>query len=154
MRRMNDFNWPPADSSPLIPLEPWGNQLMVFNANQVSTEQWGGPKGCTPRLPPKIGFDKQLVPTETVLCMTDYKRRPKLFLSRADFEALTEYFPDVNKEMKRFDDMLKNKSPSEDRAKLQHDIYGRRGYAVQRSGYNGPHKDYIIKKGSIRYPKT
>eukprot|EP00922_Rhytidocystis_sp_ex-Travisia-forbesii_P006277 GHVS01009103.1.p1 GENE.GHVS01009103.1~~GHVS01009103.1.p1 ORF type:complete len:153 (-),score=13.41 GHVS01009103.1:109-567(-) len=152
---MNDPDWPPPDSSPLIPLEPWGTQLMVFNANQtIPIEQWTGPKGTTPRLPPKLGADRKLVPTETVVCLTDFKRRPKLYLSRADFEALASYLPEIQQQLEYFHDVLKNTPYGDDRAKMQHDMFGRRDYARQRGEYGGPHTAFIVKKGSIRYPKT
>lgn len=149
-RRMHDPNWPPLDSSPLIPLEPWGTQLLVFNANEVDfNSPW---KGSTPRLRPKVGPDNQLIPTRPVMCVADFKRKPKLYLGRADFETLVDYLPEIKREMYKFADQLEEKvSPEEQHWKEHKFAYGRRSYAVQRGRTRRTH---IVIKGGIRYPKT
>ncbi|KAF8821350.1 hypothetical protein IE077_002128 [Cardiosporidium cionae] len=151
-RRMNLPNWPPADASPLHPIEPWGKQFFVFNALKSqkfpSDRRWGQYQAA-----PLQEVDGTILPDETVLCVTDFARSPLMFLSHEDFTALVGYLPELKKHFEK----LKAEQSNEN--ELESIIYKSsrlhqpaRHYGMQRMP-GGNHTSYGMKRGTNRERK-
>ncbi|XP_952240.1 uncharacterized protein TA13390 [Theileria annulata] len=80
--RMKLGEWPPPNSSPLHPIEPWGKQLFVFNTTLNGNN-------------------------EALLCITDSTRKPLIYFYREDFQALKLYIEKIKEELERLESAAK-----------------------------------------------
>ncbi|CEM10233.1 unnamed protein product [Vitrella brassicaformis CCMP3155] len=153
-RRANYFTWPPPDSSPLHPIEPWGRQFFVFNAYEtIDLEDWEGPRGPYPLLPPKLEADGSMLAIHPVLCVSDFARRPLMYLSREDLDTVVAALPEFKRELQKFRERVESSphtfSAIWDQQKL---LMPKKTYTMQRMK-TGEHHSWGIIKGQIRYPK-
>ncbi|AFZ79373.1 hypothetical protein BEWA_022210 [Theileria equi strain WA] len=123
-KRLKIGNWPPPDSSPLHPIEPWGKQFFVFN-----TLQEGKP--------------------ETLLCVADHSRKPLMYLRREDFQVLASIFESIKGELDRLNNVPREPDGTFDMQRLEYD---RPRYAMQRMK-TGAHSSHTIMRSTHRAKK-
>eukprot|EP00386_Alphamonas_edax_P007716 GDKI01025641.1.p1 GENE.GDKI01025641.1~~GDKI01025641.1.p1 ORF type:complete len:181 (+),score=56.63 GDKI01025641.1:67-609(+) len=155
-KRMNYFTWPPDDCSTMHPIEPWGRQFFVFNAFEtVDPNTWGGPQGAYPQIPPKLGPDGNKIPTQTVLCVADFARRPLMYLTKDDLAVLAANLGEMKEELVRFREKMENEKEldKDEHYHMQRLLLPHRSYAMQRTK-KGEHASYGIAKGVFRERKT
>jgi hypothetical protein len=122
--------WPPPDASPVIPIEPWGKQLFAFNGvrnveivGDSRAPDWGSTRPRWWRedialslLKPGEDSNQVLVnettpeedlndpqnQTHTHLCVTDFRMRPLMYLSKEELETLVNNLAVVKEQMDEF----------------------------------------------------
>jgi len=138
-QRMQEENWPPPGCSPMHPIEPWGKQFAVFNAAEVA-----GPDSQKPRR----GVDGEPVRTRTVMCVMSPFRRPMMFLSRDDFEALAVNLPFIKKQLEVFAERKERDYPEDLRYEKQRALLPRTFFQkeaatpTQRAGFGQGHRTF------------
>ena len=123
-------HWPPPDSSPVVAIEPWGKQFFVYNGiknvelkGDSRAAEWGTtrPKWwreeialslLKPGEDPNQILSGENLPeehlnefqnqTETHLCVTDFRKRPLMYLTEEELSALQDKLDSVEEEMDNF----------------------------------------------------
>jgi len=163
--------WPPPDASPVVAIEPWGKQLFVYNGvNDVeivgdprapgwdtTRPQWWRESIALSMLKPgedpnkvlsmeSIGEEAANKPenmTHTHLCVTDFRRRPLMYMNPEELKVVRENLAYIKEQLAVFRNKLKPNNEAEEiermRAGLEDDKYMhiRRGRIMnppQRSG--------------------
>lgn len=127
--------WPPPDASPIIPIEPWGKQFFVYSGvrnveivGDARAPDWGSAR---PRWwredialsllkddeDPNQILSNENVPEESLneaenqthahLCVTDFRMRPLMYLSREELETLVNNLDHVKTEMEKFKKLIR-----------------------------------------------
>ena len=122
--------WPPPDASPVVAIEPWGKQFFVYNGiknvelkGDSRAAQWGSTRPYWWREETalsllKPGEDPNEVlsgesmseeflnqpenQTHTTLCVTDFRKRPLMYFSRAELKAIRENLGEMTEELAKF----------------------------------------------------
>eukprot|EP00389_Voromonas_pontica_P008167 GDKH01012388.1.p1 GENE.GDKH01012388.1~~GDKH01012388.1.p1 ORF type:complete len:170 (+),score=0.81 GDKH01012388.1:163-672(+) len=147
--RINYPHWPPKDSSPSHPIEPWGKKFMVTNlARHADLSNWEGPRGFWEQPPPNLGADGKPLLNTPVLVIADPYNRPKTFLTRQDFDTLMDNVEFLKAELKKHQRVI-NKQSKDRRWHLQYLLLPRRSYKMQ-----GRAMPSVLSKATPRPPKT
>lgn len=122
--------WPPPDASPVIPIEPWGKQFFVYNGvknveiiGDSRAPDWGTTRPRWWREDIALSLLKeeenpdQVLSNETVpeeslnvpgnqthahMCVTDFRRRPLMYLSKEELKCITDNLDFIETEMEKF----------------------------------------------------
>ena len=122
--------WPPPDSSPVIAIEPWGKQFFVYNGvrnveikGDARAPDWGATRpqwwredvamsllrdGESPaevlsgESVAEESLNEPENQTHTHVCVTDFRRRPLMYLSPAELETLRTNLASFKAELARF----------------------------------------------------
>ena len=122
--------WPPPDASPVVAIEPWGKQFFVYNGlkdvelkGDSRAPDWGSTRPrwwredialslLKPGEDPNQILTGESIPEEvlneprsqmhTHLCITDFRRRPLMYLSRAELACLRSNLESMKSEMAKF----------------------------------------------------
>ncbi|CCF72713.1 conserved Plasmodium protein, unknown function [Babesia microti strain RI] len=141
--------WPPHDCSPFHPIEPWGKQFFIFNALRPNKFVEAQDLVSNNNLLPKSKGDD--CEKETVLCVTDYRKTPLMYLVREDFNVLCQSIDSIYDELLKFERKLDNFT-SDNRLELQKEFVPRRSYRMQKTK-KGEHCSYGIFRGARRMKK-
>lgn len=128
-----------------------GKQFFVFNANRVRRTEWVR-QGFWQGAPALKGPDGEFISTIPVMCVTDYHKRPFMFLDRRDMEVLlsnTDYFNHTIQEMNT---KLAAK-PKSYTWTAQREQLPKRSYTMQRTK-KGEHKSWVVFKRRPRARRT
>jgi hypothetical protein len=126
--------WPPPDASPVIPMEPWGKQVFVYNSvrnvelvGDSRAPDWGNARPQWWREDIALSFLKegedpnQILSNENVaeeglnepenqththVCVTDFRQRPLMYLSREELETVRENLEFFKSEMTKFESRI------------------------------------------------
>ncbi|EAN32761.2 hypothetical protein TpMuguga_02g00478 [Theileria parva strain Muguga] len=123
-KRMKLGEWPPPNSSPLHPIEPWGKQLFVFNTTLNGNN-------------------------ETLLCVTDHTRKPLIYFYKEDFQALKLYIEKIKEELERLESTAK---PDDDKYADSLAYTLNKSYTMQRMK-TGRHSSHTIMRSVQRIKK-
>ena len=120
--------WPPRDASPVIPIEPWGKQFFVYNGirnvevrGDARAPDWGSARprwwqediALSLQLPgedpneifssPKTEeLEEASSQTSTHLCVTDFRKRPLIYLSIDELKTVRDNLKSIQLEMDKF----------------------------------------------------
>ena len=141
--------WPPPDASPVIPIEPWGKQFFVYNgAKNVEilgdsrAPEWGSTRpqwwredialsllkeGENPNqvlsneTAPEEALNEPGNQTHPHVCVTDFRRRPLMYLSKEELKCITDNLDFIEAEMEKFGAQVR-KNEAEEIEKLDADL--------------------------------
>ena len=135
--------WPPPDASPVVAIEPWGKQFFVYNSvrnveivGDSRAPDWGSTRPRWWRedialsLLRKDEDPNEVLSHETVdeqtlnsvenqthahLCVTDFRMRPLMYLSKQELETVLDNLDFVEGEMEKF----RSRIPKNDAAEIE-----------------------------------
>ena len=138
--------WPPPDASPVVAIEPWGKQMFVYNGvkdveivGDPRAPDWGNTRPewwresialslLKPGEDPNAVLSREKIPEETAnrpenmththLCITDFRRRPLMYLSAEEFGELRENLSFIKEQLSVFRKRLKTTNEAEEIEKL------------------------------------
>jgi hypothetical protein len=138
--------WPPQDASPVIAIEPWGKQMFVYNGmkdveivGDPRAAEWGNvrPQWWRESIALsmlKPGEDPNRVlsmetasedaanndenMTHTHLCITDFRRRPLMYLNSDELNVLVDNLSQIKEQLAVFRAKLKSTNEAEQIEKL------------------------------------
>jgi hypothetical protein len=133
--------WPPPDASPVIPIEPWGKQLFVFNGikdveikGDSRTPAWGATRPqwwredialsllkpgesptrvLTGEQMPEEALNEIHYQTNTHLAVADFRGRPLLFLSQNELRTIRENLGYIKDQLGKFKEHVKKNEAEE-----------------------------------------
>ncbi|UVC54665.1 hypothetical protein MACJ_003634 [Theileria orientalis] len=123
-KRMKIGEWPPSNSSPLHPIEPWGKQFFVFNTLLNGKN-------------------------ETLLCVTDHSRKPLMYLYKEDFQAIKLYMENIKNELNRLENISREDDTRYEKLLLDSVATS---YCMQRMK-TGRHSSHTIMGSTHRHKK-
>lgn len=148
--RMRRFNWPPPDSSTIHPIEPYGKQFFVFNAFKRDSKF---DNELSNTVVPLLNSNNEKIPTETVLCVCDFAKRPLMFLNYLDFKILQENISKIKEGFKEIEEKLDKSNYLDNKFSLMLKLNMNKTYGMQRVK-KGEHNSWGMKKGVFRQRKT
>jgi hypothetical protein len=120
-------DWPPKDASPMHPIEPWGKTFFVHNfrpdvewMNDKRAPGWHDIRGewwqddLYAGLSQGRGPAPETAANETKLCVTDFRRRPYLFFSRAELEHFLSEIPALKAKLAEYELANENNKTEDD----------------------------------------
>eukprot|EP00746_Dinoflagellata_sp_MGD_P086151 gnl/MRDRNA2_/MRDRNA2_34078_c0_seq1.p1 gnl/MRDRNA2_/MRDRNA2_34078_c0~~gnl/MRDRNA2_/MRDRNA2_34078_c0_seq1.p1 ORF type:complete len:249 (+),score=58.64 gnl/MRDRNA2_/MRDRNA2_34078_c0_seq1:127-873(+) len=142
--------WPPRDASPPKPIEPWGKQFIVYNARQ-DVEVHLDPRAPTledirprwmqddivasmlspgdrmkvftnPERMTPADADDPRNQKETMLCITDFRQRPLLYLSPNEWAEFVAALPALRSELKKYREKLEDMGIEEEITQREKDL--------------------------------
>lgn len=133
--------WPPPDASPVIAIEPWGKQLFVYNGlknlevrGDARAPDWGATRPqwwredvalslLRPGESPAEVLSGESVDeeslnelenqTHTHLCVTDFRRRPLMYLTRPELATLRSNLEFFKAELDKFGAQVRAREAAE-----------------------------------------
>jgi hypothetical protein len=133
--------WPPPDASPVIPIEPWGKKFFVYNGvknveilGDSRASDWGNTRprwwredialsllkeGEDPnQILRNENVDEETLneprnQTHTHVCITDFRSRPLLYLSKEELSTLVANLDSIKEEMKKFKEIVRKNEAKE-----------------------------------------
>jgi hypothetical protein len=133
--------WPPPDSSPVIPIEPWGKQLFVFNSvrnveivGDSRAPDWGSTRPqwwredialsllkpgedanqvLSNESTPEEDLNEIENQTHTHLCIGDFRMRPLTYLNREELETLVNNLDFIKEQMDKFKNRIRRNEAAE-----------------------------------------
>lgn len=148
--RLRRFNWPPKDCSTIHPIEPYGKQFFVFNAFKRDTKY---DKEMSNTVVPLRNENGDMIPSETVLCVCDFAKRPLMFLNYLDFKILKEKMDKIKEGFREVEEKLDKSNYLEKKFSLMLKYNLNKTYGMQRVK-KGEHNSWGMKKGVFRERKT
>ncbi|VWU48686.1 conserved protein, unknown function [Hepatocystis sp. ex Piliocolobus tephrosceles] len=148
--RMRRFNWPPEDCSTIHPIEPHGKQFFVFNGykrdprydNEISNV-----------VKPLLNDNNEKIPSETMLCVCDFAKRPLMFLNYLDFKILQSSMDKIKEGFSIIKERLDKSNYLDNKYSLMLKYNLNKTYGMQRVK-KGEHNSWGMKKGVFRSRKT
>jgi hypothetical protein len=157
--------WPPPDASPVIPIEPWGKQFFVYNSvrnvelvGDSRAPDWGSTRPrwwredialslLKPGEDPNQILTNESVDEQTLnlpvnqthahLCVTDFRMRPLMFISKAEVEVILENLDNVEKEMKKLKSEIP-KNEAEDIEEINNALFDDKYMHIRRGRVMNP----------------
>jgi hypothetical protein len=158
--------WPPPDSSPVIAIEPWGKQFFVYNGiknveirGDPRAPDWGNTR---PRWwredialsllkdgeDPNQVLEGEAMPEEmanksdnmryTTLCVTDFRKRPLMYLSREELGVIRENLQNIKAELQNFKAKLEGTSEAREMEKLNMQLEDNKYMHIRRGRIMNP----------------
>jgi hypothetical protein len=122
--------WPPPDASPVTAIEPWGKQFFIYNGlrnieliGDARAPEWGAvrpqwwlediavsllkPDEDPNQILTGLSFPEEVLnepenQTHTHLCVTDFRKRPLMYLSQAELSTIRENLAGIKQELAKF----------------------------------------------------
>ncbi|ANQ08139.1 Uncharacterized protein PCOAH_00026840 [Plasmodium coatneyi] len=148
--RMRRFNWPPQECSAIHPIEPYGKQFFIFNAFKRDPNF---DHEMSNTVKPMLNASNEKIPSETVLCVCDFARRPLMFLNYLDFKILQASMDKIKEGFKKMEEKLDKTSYLDTKFGLMLKYNLNKTYGMQRVK-KGEHNSWGMKKGVFRSRKT
>ncbi|SBT71441.1 conserved Plasmodium protein, unknown function [Plasmodium malariae] len=148
--RMRRFNWPPEGCSAIHPIEPYGKQFFVFNAFKRDSKF---DSEISNIVKPLMNSNNEKIPTETVLCVCDFAKRPLMFLNYLDFKILEANIGKIKEGFRKIEEKLDKSNYLDTKFGLVLKYNLNKTYGMQRVK-KGEHNSWGMKKGVFRKRKT
>ncbi|CAD2091985.1 conserved Plasmodium protein, unknown function [Plasmodium vinckei] len=148
--RLKRFNWPPQDCSTIHPIEPYGKQFFIFNAYKRDTRF---DNEISNTVKPLINLNNEKIPSETVLCVCDFAKRPLMFLNYQDFKILEASIDQIKEGFNKIEGKLDKTNYLDTKFGLMLKYNLNKTYGMQRVK-KGEHNSWGMKKGVFRSRKT
>lgn len=133
--------WPPPDASPVIPIEPWGKQLFVYNGlkdlevkGDSRAPSWGttrpewwrqdialsllGPGENPNDVLSGERFSEESLnrlenQTHTHLAVADFRGRPLMFLSQSELRAVRDNLEYIKEQLDKYKEVIRKDEAAE-----------------------------------------
>lgn len=158
--------WPPPDASPVIAIEPWGKQFFVYNGipnvevkGDARAPDWGAARPRwwreeialslqRPGENPNEILTREDVPehdlnsvgnmTQTHLCVTDFRRRPLLYLSMEELKTVRANLESIKSEIEKFKQTLRPENPAHQLDQLNYQLEDNKYMHIRRGRIMNP----------------
>ncbi|EDL45731.1 hypothetical protein PVIIG_03212 [Plasmodium vivax India VII] len=147
---MRRFNWPPQEASAIHPIEPYGKQFFIFNAFKRDPNF---DSEVSNTVKPLLNPNNEKIPSETVLCVCDFAKRPLMFLNYLDFKILQASMDKIKEGFKKMEEKLDKTNYLDTKFGLMLKYNLNKTYGMQRVK-KGEHNSWGMKKGVFRSRKT